>query len=203
VSDQAPRGAPPYQELGDAYHELLQALWYAHQVFASKGDAGREGVRIACQAVVRFIAVRHENPELAAPLLAVRQALQDWENGIETELLAKNPQEMERSRSGQKRHLKAMASACLEVLGDHMGLAAAARHVAKHVGAWSGIGAQAVTCTTVQNWRTEERAVPASANSPFWLMVADWRSRENPRAEVERLLRDGPPGIPKILEMPS
>jgi hypothetical protein len=197
VSDQGPRGAPPFQELDAAYHELMQGLWYAHLVFASKGDAGREGVRIACHAVARFIGVRHENPELAAPLLAMRQALDDWEKGLDTELLTKNPHEMERSRSGQKRHVKALASACLEVLVGEMGLDAAARYVARHVSGWPGIGAQEVTATTLQNWRTEERAAPPSVKTPFQVMVADLRSRKDARAEVERLLRDGPPGIPK------
>jgi hypothetical protein len=196
VSDNAPRGAPPYQELPEAYRELLQGLFYAQEVFKTKGDAGREGVRIACHAVARFVAVRNENPELAVPFLALRQALLDWERGVDTELLSKEPKE--RSRSGQAGHLKAIASACLEVLVHRkMPLTEAAGYVARHVQAWPGIGNRAITATTVENWRTEQRAAAPSAKTPFQIMVQDLLSRKDPQAEVERLLREGPPGIPK------
>jgi hypothetical protein len=79
-----------------------------------------------------------------------------------------------------------------------LSLEEAAAHVARLVAGWSGIGAQKVTATTVQNWRTEERAEPSGANTAFQLMVMDLRSRSNPRAEIERLLRDGPPEMPKF-----
>jgi hypothetical protein len=122
MNEGPPRGAPPFKSLFSAYRELLEGLWYAHKEFTEKRDAGHEEVRIACQAVARFIAVRHENPELAAPFLAMRQALTDLDNGKETEILSSNPNDMKRSRSGQKGHLKAVASACLELLVPQMGL---------------------------------------------------------------------------------
>ena len=64
MSDDAPRGAPPSKELPEAYHQLLEALFYATKVFKTKGDGGREGVRIACRAVTYFMAVGHKNPVL-------------------------------------------------------------------------------------------------------------------------------------------
>jgi len=66
-----PAGAPPWQSLRSANRELLETLYYAFTEFKNKGDGGREGVRLACQAAARFIGVRHENPELAVPFLAI------------------------------------------------------------------------------------------------------------------------------------
>jgi hypothetical protein len=41
-------------------------LWYAADLLKNEGDGGLEGAKTACLAVKDFIAVRHENPELAA-----------------------------------------------------------------------------------------------------------------------------------------
>src|SRR5215208_2680470 len=70
-----PPGAPPFKGRIAAERELLEALWYASQTFRDEGDGGLEGCKIACRAVARFLAVRHRNPELAAPLLALHGAL--------------------------------------------------------------------------------------------------------------------------------
>ncbi len=139
VDQPGPPGAPPnQQDLDSAYRELLEALWFAHQVFKKNG---REGVRVACHAVARLIWVRHENPELAAPLLALRQALIDFDRGVTPELLSRDPASKERSRSSQKEHVRCLASACLDVLVE-LGspLEEAAAHVARRVGQWPGLG---------------------------------------------------------------
>src|SRR5947208_8002774 len=107
VDQPGPPGAPPnQQELEVAYRELLEALWFAHQVFKKNG---REGVRVACHAVARFLWVRHENPELAAPFLAFRQALFDFDRGVTPELLSRDPASKERSRSSQKENVRCLA----------------------------------------------------------------------------------------------
>ena len=56
-----PVGAPPFMELEGAYKELLEGLWYAHHVFKTRGDDGREGAALGCQAVVRFIAAARQS----------------------------------------------------------------------------------------------------------------------------------------------
>jgi hypothetical protein len=192
-----PAGAPPWQSLRSANKELLESLYYAFIQFKSKGDSGREGARLACQAVARFIAVRHENPELAAPLLAVHQALLDFDRGVQTELLATEPSE--RSRSGLKAHLKRVASACLEVLVKNgEGLEIAARRVARAVAKWPNIGEQQITGTTIENWREAERGrPPGNARNHFDKLCEHILSLDDPKAEIERLLRDGPPDAPK------
>ncbi len=177
--------------------ELLQSLYYLFTQFKNKGDGGREGVRLACQAAARFIAVRHENPELAVPFLAIYQALLDFDRGVQTELLATEP--LQRSRSGQKAHLKRVASACLEVLvKKREPLKVAARRVARAVTKWPNIGEQQITATTIENWReAERRQPPGDERSHFDKLCKHILSRDNPKAEIERLLRDGPPDAPK------
>jgi hypothetical protein len=115
MGDQGPRGAPEKQDLEPAYNELMGKLYLAFKQYSDEGDAGRKGVSAACWAVVQFIAVRHENPELAIPFLAIRQALTDFDNHVDPDLLSRTGAK-ERSRSGVKAHLRRWASVCLEVL---------------------------------------------------------------------------------------
>jgi hypothetical protein len=198
MQQEGPRGAPVKKELPEAYKELLENLYYAQHEFHGRGDAGREGVRIACQAVVRFLAVGHINPELAAPFLAVRAALEDLENSITHELFDLDSNESRRSRSGQKKHLQAVASVCLEALvglGDP--LEQAASLVARHVGSWPGRGSQIISAKTVQNWRDQQRAGSPAERTPFETMLKDLQTRPGPRKAVMDLLLGGVPGIPK------
>jgi hypothetical protein len=192
-----PAGAPAWQSRKSANTEFLKSLFWAYTRFKEKGDGGREGVRLACEAAARLIAVRHENPELAIPFLTIAQALIDFDRGVETELFAAQP--MKRSRSGQKAHLKRMASACLEVLVKKgVPLEVAARQVATGVAKWPNIGEQKIAAITIENWReAERRRSPGAARIHFDKLCDYILDLEDPVKEVERLLRDGPPDAPK------
>jgi hypothetical protein len=193
-----PRGAPPQLELPDAYRQLLENLYYANEVFKNKGNSGREGILIACRAVTQFIMVRHENPELAAPLMALGSALIDVEHGIKSAILYPEASDGVRSRSSVKKHLVAVASVCLEVLvekGDKLDAAAAI--VARRVANWPGLGDQKVSGITIRNWRDQQRALPVNERKSFNRMKSDLLSCPDSRKAVEALLRNGPPGIPK------
>jgi hypothetical protein len=194
-----PRGAPEKMDLPDAYRQLLENLYYATEVFKTKGDSGREGIRIACRAIEQFIWVRHENPELAAPLMALGSALIDVEKGIKSPILYPGASDGSRSRSSVKKHLIAVASVCLEVLvemGDR--LEEAANIVARRVANWPGLGDQSdLNGRTIRNWREQQRALPADQRKSFERMKSDLLSRPDTRRAVEALLRNGPPGIPK------
>jgi hypothetical protein len=195
MAGKGPGGAPPYQELEGAYTELLKGLWYANQCFKTEGDAGRKGVYKACHAVARFIAVRHENPELAAPFLAMCEALIDLETGVQAELLSRGGPK-ERSRSRQTAHLHRFASVLLEVLvGNGEPLKSAADRVARHVARWPGIGAQKITGKTIQNWRDWQRRNLGPQRAKFDALRTVILGLD--KREVDRLLKDGPPGIAK------
>jgi hypothetical protein len=86
--------------------------------FQAEGDGGLEGAKLACRAVARFIAVRHENPELAAPFLAIMQSFTDLERGLEPPLFSTKPRPRERERSSQRKHLQMLAAVALEVLAE-------------------------------------------------------------------------------------
>jgi hypothetical protein len=168
VTSDPPAGAPPFQELESAYNELLAGLWYASEPFVNEGDGGLEGCKIACQAVARFVAVRHQNPELAAPLLALRAGLQDVERGVTPELFSTEPTLRKRSRSSQRKHLQMLASVALDVLmllGDAQELAAA--KVARAAGKWPGFEPSAVTPVTVKNWRNQILAQSPAERAHF------------------------------------
>ncbi|HMA74463.1 MAG TPA: hypothetical protein VKP67_23680 [Xanthobacteraceae bacterium] len=138
-----------------------------------------------------------KTPNLQCRFLQFYQALVDFDRGVQTELLSTEP--LERSRSSQKAHLKRMASACLEVLvkkGERLEVAAG--RVARAVAKWPNIGEQTITGTTIKNWREAERGhPPADARSHFEKLCEHILSRDDPKAEVERLLRDGPPDAAK------
>jgi hypothetical protein len=193
-----PTGAPPKMELHAAYRELLVNLYYANEVYKDKGDSGREGIRIACQALTQFIMVRLENPELAAPLLALRSALIDLEKGISNPILDPRATIGKQSRSSIKKQISLIAAACLDALvaeGD--ALKAAASGVARHVNRWRGIGDHSVTSKTIMNWRENYRSLPEQDRKPFDNIRKHLSECPDRRAQVEQLLREGPPGIPK------
>jgi hypothetical protein len=198
VSHDGPRGAPPKKDLPEAFSELLQGLYYANIMFEEKEDAGREGIVTACHAVVRFIAVSHQNPELAAPLLAVREAILDLERGVANPIISSNLENNRRSRSALKKHASAMAAVFLEVLIE-MGnpVEDSASRIARHVGEWRIMAGQAISANTIKNWRNGYRSLPANERKPFDLMRSDLLTCGDGSKEIERFLRNGPPGIPK------
>jgi hypothetical protein len=193
-----PRGAPPKKDLPDAYRELLEALFCANHIFEEKEDCGREGIVIACHAVARFIAVNHENPLLVAPLLAMRAALLDLQKGVTNPIIDPSSGDGRRSRSSLKKHAITVAGACLEALVELRDpVDEAASRVARYAAEWRGMGDQPVTATTVKNWRNQQRGLPPGERKTFDLMRKDLLTCGDTRGEVEALLHNGPPGIPK------
>ena len=198
MSDDGPRGAPPKKDLPEAFDELREGLYYANLLFEEKEDAGRQGIITACHAVIRFIAVTHQNPELAAPLIALREAVRDLERGVANPIINPNAENSRRSRSALKKHASVIAAVCLEVLvelGDPV--EESASRVARHVGGWRVLGGQPVTANTIKNWRNGFRSLPTIEREPFDLMRSDLLTCGNASKEIERLLHDGPPGTPK------
>jgi hypothetical protein len=198
MSDDGPRGAPPKKALPEAFDELREGLYYANQLFQEKQDAGRQGIITACHAVVRFLAVTHQNPELAAPILALRETIRDLERGVANPIINPNAEISRRSRSALKKHASVIAAVCLEALVE-LGepVEESASRVARHVGGWRVLGGQAITANTIKNWRNGFRSLPTNERKHFDLMRSDLLNFGNARKEIERLLRDGPPGTPK------
>jgi hypothetical protein len=196
VSD-APAGAPPFKGRIAAERELLEALWYASQTFREEGDGGLEGCKIACRGVARFLAVRHRNPELAAPFLALHAALQDVDRGVPPELFSTDPTLRKRSRSSHRKHLQMLASVALDVLmllgdiQDH-----AAREVARAVQRWPSMEPSSVTPLTIKNWRNQILAQSPAERAHFDQLRAYLVARPDPRDEVAKLLAE-PPGVAK------
>jgi hypothetical protein len=171
-----PAGAPAFKSRPAAERELLHSLWYAAEVFLKEGDGGIEGCKIACQAVARLIAVRHQNPELAAPFLALRVALQDVERGVRPDLFSTDPALRKRSRSSQRKHLQMLASVALDVLmflGDTHERAAA--RVARGVSEWPGFEPAAVTPVTIKNWRNQMLGSAPQEGAHFDRCASPWR----------------------------
>ncbi len=193
----SPAGAPSFKGHRAAYRELLEALWYAAERFEGRGDRGREGAQLACRAVARFIAVRHESPRLAAPLLAIGESFKDLEEGLNPPLFSRKPDARERERSSQRRHVQMLAAAAMEVLVQLGRMAPdAGRQVARAIQKWPIIRAQAVTWTTVRNWRSQVRKGNDPRNRQFRELCEFMISRPKPEGEVEKLLRN-PPGTPR------
>jgi hypothetical protein len=198
VEDRGPRGAPPKQPLEEAFAELTIALCHASIVYREKGDAGRTGAGLACQAVARFLAVSHLRPEYAVPFLGIQAALRDLESGVSNELFITDGRDVRRSRSRQRKHLQAFASACLDVLvelGEPLNKAAAV--VARNANRWQGEKSPAVTATTVKNWRDAQLGASTAERSAFDRMRKDMIDQPDLWKEVRDHLRRGPIDVPK------
>ena len=192
-----PGGAPPWKSRTAAYRELMELLWYASEAFRNEGDGGIEGAKITCKAVARFIAVRHENPELAAPFLALHLELENVERGVQPEMFSRNPSLRKRSRSLQRKHLRILASVALDVLmflGEAQNQAAA--RVARSAQEWPGFEPSAVTAVTIKNWRNQILSESATERAQFDKLREYLLGLPDPRGEVEKLLSE-PPGVAK------
>ena len=193
----SPAGAPPLKPHPEAYRELLQSLWYASHTFENEGDGGLEGAKLACRAVARFIAVRHENPVLAAPFLTIMQSFGDLQQGLDPPLFSKRLEQSERERSSQRKHLQLLAAVSMEVLMERgVGLNEAASQVARAIQKWPSFGTQKITGTTIRHWRDRIRKSTDRSNQQFRQLRNHILGQPDPKAQVRRLLRDGPPGVP-------
>jgi hypothetical protein len=72
-----------------------------------------------------------------------------------------------------------------------------ASRIARHVGEWRITAGQAISANTIKNWRNGYRSLPANERKPFDLMRRDLLTCGRASKEIERLLRNGPRGIPK------
>ncbi|MCC8956144.1 hypothetical protein H8B02_22745 [Bradyrhizobium sp. Pear77] len=168
-------------------------------MFENKEDAGRAGIATACQAVARFLWVTGQSPLLAAPLLALRAAILDLEQGVANPIIRPDAADGRRSRSALKKHASTVAAVCLEALvdlGDPVNETAS--RIARLAASWSTWGDQQINADTIKNWRNTIRAMRADEHQrvAFDLMRKDLLEHGG-RQEVERLLSDGPPGMPK------
>jgi hypothetical protein len=194
---QPPAGAPPFKGHRAAYRELMESLWYASETFENEGDGGLEGAKLACRAVGRFIAVRHENPRLAAPFLTIMQSFNDLEQGLTPPLFSKNPKPRERERSSQRKHLQMIAAVAMEVLmAQEHSLEDASRQVAAAVQNWPAFRAQTIRSTTIRSWREHVHASTDGRFPQFQQLRDHILGQPSPMAAVRELLRHGPPGVP-------
>jgi hypothetical protein len=193
----SPAGAPEFKGHRAAYRELLEALFYAVDRFENEGDGGRKGARIASVAAARFLAVRHEDPRLAGPFLAIAQSLDDLKRGLNPPLFSRQIEARERDRSSERKHVQMLAGAAMEVLIRRGRTSPdAGRRVARAIQKWPSFRAQEVTWTTVRNWRSQVRRDTDPRYGQFRELCEFLLSRPNPEGEVEELLRK-PPGIPR------
>jgi hypothetical protein len=180
--------------------EFAEALRVAAYVFQHELDGRFRGAILACQAVIRLIKLRGGGAELAGPFVRIAEAFADLEAGGNPSLFApKNSSTKERARSPERRVIHALAAAALDVLvrlGDEVNIAAA--RVARHVNHWPGMDRQDVQAITVINWRKallNSNARRGEAYDRVGQVVDAIMAQSDPRAEVERLLKQGPPGL--------
>jgi predicted HicB family RNase H-like nuclease len=206
-----PPGAQDYQPLAAAYNRLLSTLDRAQEELVSGSDFGRRGAAIACASVVLFLNHRWENPELAAPFLALENALADVLGGVRPELFFGGDESLKRSRSTAYRKTKDFAAALVEVIyrlssvngtGREAVLKNAAVQVARAVNDWPSISrGTAVTERTVREWRDSVRSRQPAGRRDFDAMVeylTNLPPAERDR-EIEVCLRGGPPGKAKAV----
>jgi hypothetical protein len=180
--------------IGEVEREFAQSLKAAAWIFENEENGRFEGSIRACQAVTRFVLLRTGSTELVYPFLQIALAFADLEKGGKPRLFSKKTAAIkERERSPERKQIHRLAAAALEVL---MELGAAPREaadvVARHVNRWPSMGAQEVKGATVSAWRRQQRE---RGGSEFKIVVLVMTQAPDPRAAVNDLLRNGPPGL--------
>jgi len=185
--------------------EFAETLRQAAYIFETEKNGRFLGSIIACRAVVRFIHRRDGAAELAGPFLQIAAAFEELERGGKPRLFAKKTiPKKERERSPERKHMQMLAAALLDVsmqlkskdagVWSEEKKAATADRVARHVNDWPNMENQQVTGRTVIGWRNNQKGLSEAARRPFDTVVAQILGAETPQAEVDRLLRYGPPG---------
>jgi hypothetical protein len=197
-----PAGAPDFKALAPAYRELLTNLYLASYAWREEGDGGIKGAQLACRAIVRFVGVRHQNPELAAPFLDLLAAFEDLRTNLDPELFSNQLKVRERPRTTRGWHLRMLASVAMDVLmelGDSKNVAA--NVVARHVAHWPGVGSKTISAGTIARWRHEYAGLGTRKNYQFHLLRDHILEQPDARRTVERFLKE-PRVLPKNSENP-
>jgi hypothetical protein len=179
-----------------AERKFADALRAAAWTFEKEKDGRFLGSIMACQAVIDFIKARGGPAELAGPFVQIKQAFASLEKGGKPTLFSKKISPLkERARSPERKNIHQNAVAALEVLvqlGDSLSVAAA--RVARAVSKWPGMSRQPVKSLTVINWRKQ---LMHPNNPDGWRVqhvVKAVMAEAAPRDEIQRLLKQGPPG---------
>jgi hypothetical protein len=188
--------------------EFAETLRQAAYIFEKEEDGRFQGSILACKAVARFIHQRGGGAELAGPFLQIAAAFEERKRGGNPRLFSKkSAPEKERERSPERKHIHMLAAAVLEVLmrltprksaiwaEDNRKRDSAANKIARHINKWPGMKAQWVKGRTVIAWRNQQRSLSKGDRKPFDTLVRKILDEPNPQQTVERLLRNGPPGI--------
>ena len=145
------------------------------------------------QAVSWFVLRKTGDTELVYPFLQIALAFAYLERGGKPRLFSKKTATIkERERSPERKQAQRLAAAALEVLME-LGDAphAAADVVARYVNGWPTMTAQEVKGATVSAWRRQQRE---RGGNEFKIVVLVMSQALDPRAAVNDLLRNGPPG---------
>jgi hypothetical protein len=188
--------------------EFAETLRQAAYIFEKEENGRVQGSIFACRAVARFIHQRDGGAELAGPFLQIAAAFEERERGGNPRLFSKkSAPEKERERSPERKHIHMLAAAVLEVLmrltprksdiwaEDSRKRDSAANKIALHINKWPSMKAQRVTGRTVIAWRNQQRSLSKGDRKLFDTLVRKILDEPNPQQTVERLLRNGPPGL--------
>jgi hypothetical protein len=186
----APTGPDPIEQ------EFAEALRGAAFIFEKEKSGRFKGSIMACHAVIRFIKQRGGAAELAGPFVRIAEAFEVLEKGGKPRLFAKKTSaDKERERSPERKVIYRLAAAALEVLvilGDELDVAAAV--VARAVKKWPGMRKIDVKPISIVNWRKQARRPKNPDREVFETLVNAMLAEPEPRATVEILLKQGPPG---------
>jgi hypothetical protein len=168
-------------------------------LFRKAGDGGKKGCKTACIAVMRYLAVRHENPELAVPFDALIGAFTSVEKGVLPEIFNPKSRPSKRSRSELRAYQRLWAAAALDVLMKvlHKNESYATKVVARHVAKWAYMAGNAVSATTVRHWRNKIYAKPEKKRR-LKEIVSDLRKRPDVSSRLQDILINGPPSQPGV-----
>ncbi len=170
---------------------LFETLRGAAWIFQNEPQGRFQGSILACSAVAWFIRQKGGGAELEGPFLQIAGAFEELEKGGKPRLFAKKgTPAKERERSPDRKHIQMLGAVALEVLvklGHE--LDPSASKVARHLNRWPGMDAVDVHGTTVIAWRKQYRRKPE-----FTSIVNAVLTAPNPQAEIDRLLKGGPPG---------
>jgi hypothetical protein len=190
-----PLGALPFMPIEAAYRNLMQELFYAHDLFKSKGDGGVIGCITGCEAIIHFLRARHENPELGNVFIQIMKAFKSAQEGKYSEQFEvrrpdTTPKSRARSQSRLRRDQRLWAAVCAEMrMKWGASREEATAKVARYVAKWPYMKDSRTTALTIRNWRNDFSQASHPAHQQYLLICNHVLARPDARDYLDGVLK--------------
>jgi hypothetical protein len=157
------------------------------------------GAILSLSALGKFVHDSDGAPELWSPLAQIIEGFKDLERGIVAPIFNPVGDPLERDKSSQRKWHHLWAAVLLELAVEQgKNRQQAAKRIAEYVNKWAALKNQMISGDTIIYWRKKLKESSKDERVEFDRLCKSLRDDPNRESTLKRVLREGPPGLPKI-----